>query len=139
MAFMDMAEINKVLSEIYRVLKPNGFLQFSITHPCFNEFIGQWCDNNQGERCGFMVKRYFIEPEGEIHEWQHFHAPTDIAPFQTPRFLKPLSKWLNMLVNVGFLIEEVYEPYADDNAIAQYPILASTKIAAHSLMIRTRK
>ncbi len=139
MAFMDMAEINKVLSQIYRVLKPNGFLQFSITHPCFNEFIGEWVENNQGDRCGFLVKRYFFESKGEVHEWQHFHASSDIAPFQTPRFVKPLSTWFNFLIKAGFLIEKVYEPYADEKAIAKYPVLASTRMAAHSLMIRTRK
>ncbi len=139
MAFMDMAEINKVLMEIYRVLKKGGFLQFSITHPCFNEFIGEWMENDQGDRYGFLVKRYFIESRGEVHEWQHFHASSDIAPFRTPRFVKPLSTWFSLLLDAGFLIEKVYEPYADKKAIAQYPVLASTRMAAHSLMIRTRK
>src|SRR5207249_4006273 len=33
MSFMDVPEIDRVLAEAYRVLKPGGFLQFSITHP----------------------------------------------------------------------------------------------------------
>lgn len=36
MSFMDIPETERVLAEAYRVLKPGGFLQFSIEHPCFN-------------------------------------------------------------------------------------------------------
>jgi ubiquinone/menaquinone biosynthesis C-methylase UbiE len=139
MSLMDMAEIDKVLREIFRTLRPAGFLQFSITHPCFNEYIGHWVEDTQGKREAFMVERYFTETFGDIHEWQHLYAPVDIEPFQTPRFIKPLSVWLNLLIKSGFIIEEVCEPYADENAIFKHPVLSSTLIAAHSLIIRVRK
>jgi ubiquinone/menaquinone biosynthesis C-methylase UbiE len=139
MSFMDMAEIDKVLREIYRVLKPGGFLQFSITHPCFNEYIGHWVTDEQSECLGFLVTRYFMEPEGDIHEWQHPQAPREMPAFQTPRFIRPLAKWLMLLIEQGFVLEAVNEPYADDLAISRYPMLASTRIAAHSLIIRIRK
>ncbi len=135
MSFMDMAEIDKVLMEVYRVLKPKGFLQFSITHPCFNEYIGEWSE----DRRAFLVKKYFTETDGDIHEWQHLLAPSDMELFQTPRFVKPLSKWLNLLIKSGFSIEEICEPSADKHAISKHPVLASTLIAAHSLIIRTSK
>jgi ubiquinone/menaquinone biosynthesis C-methylase UbiE len=32
---MDIPETERVLAEIFRVLRPGGFLQFSISHPCF--------------------------------------------------------------------------------------------------------
>lgn len=34
MSLMDIPETDAVLAGAYRVLKPGGFLQFSITHPC---------------------------------------------------------------------------------------------------------
>src|SRR5262245_836199 len=36
MSLMDVPETDLVLAEAYRVLKPGGFLQFSIAHPCFD-------------------------------------------------------------------------------------------------------
>ena len=36
MSFMDIPETGRVLAEAWRVLKPGGFLQFSISHPCFD-------------------------------------------------------------------------------------------------------
>src|SRR5262245_521234 len=36
MSFMGIPETARVITEAYRVLKPAGFLQFSIAHPCFD-------------------------------------------------------------------------------------------------------
>src|SRR5881409_631584 len=35
MSLMDVPETGRVLAEAYRILRPGGFLQFSICHPCF--------------------------------------------------------------------------------------------------------
>lgn len=134
MAFMDMAELDRAFSEIYRVLRPDGFLQFSITHPCFNECIGHWLD----DRSGFVVQRYFATIEGEVQQWQHYFS-NNLPAFQTPRFLRPLSDWLNGLIHAGFTIEKLMEPVADESAIAKHPVLASTHIAGHSLLVRARR
>lgn len=139
MSFMDLSEIDKVFSEIYRVLAPSGFLQFSILHPCFNSQKGKWMTNEKGERVGFLNKNYFRETCGEVQTWQHFHIPDPKKKFQVPRFSRPLNKWLNMLIDAGFYIEQVEEPYANDATIQKFPELHSTQIVAHSLIIRARK
>ena len=36
MSLQDIPETDQALAEAFRVLQPGGFLQFSITHPCFN-------------------------------------------------------------------------------------------------------
>src|SRR5215471_4948541 len=36
MSLMDVPEADGVLAETHRVLKPGGFLPFSIAHPCFD-------------------------------------------------------------------------------------------------------
>lgn len=139
MSMMDIADLDKVFTEIYRVLSPTGFLQFSIIHPCFNEHKGEWIKDKDGKFTGFLMKDYFEEAEGEIHEWQHAASPDDLGKFRVPRFSKPLTKWLSSLANAGFIIDGKYEPYADEEAIRLYPELSSTKIVAHSLIIRAKK
>ncbi|MDQ4126507.1 MAG: class I SAM-dependent methyltransferase, partial [Actinomycetota bacterium] len=36
MSLMDIPETERVLAEAFRVLRPGGFFQFSISHPCFD-------------------------------------------------------------------------------------------------------
>lgn len=139
MSFMDIAEIDKVFSETYRVLTYSGFLQFSITHPCFNEHKGSWIVNDQNQSMGFLMKDYFFENQGDVHEWQHKKMPTHHKKFQVPRFSKPLSKWISLLMNAGFYVEALLEPTASKETINQYPELSSTQIVAHSLIFRCKK
>ncbi len=139
LSFMDMADLEKVFSEIYRVLAPSGFFQFSILHPCFNSHKGVWMTNEKGERIGFLNKDYFRETAGEVQTWTHLHAPDAKKKFQVPRFSRPLSKWLNMVIDAGFYLEELREPYASEKAVQQFPELRSTRIVGHCLIVRMRK
>jgi PAS domain S-box-containing protein len=138
MSLMDMADVDKVLEEIYRVLSPTGFFQFSIIHPCFNEFKGTWVKTDEKIE-GLLVKDYFTHTEGEIHKWQHPKSSPETPPFRVPRFLRPISHWINMLLGAGFMLEEMREPYASDAAIKAYPELISTRMVAHGLIIRVKK
>lgn len=139
MSFMDMAEMSNVLAEVNRVLMPSGFLQFSIIHPCFNEHKGTWIVDDGDNSLGFLMKDYFVENQGEIHEWKHKKSPKDTKPFRVPRFSKPLHAWVNLLSSNGFYIETLAEPYANDQTIEEHPELISTRVVAHSLIIRCRK
>ena len=47
MSLMDVDDLDRALNEAYWVLKPGGFLQFSILHPCFTAIGSQKvCDEN---------------------------------------------------------------------------------------------
>ena len=136
---MDIAEIEKVITEAYRVLNLDGFLQFSIIHPCFNEHKGRWVENESSHCAGFIMKDYFAHDKGDIHEWRHSLSPKKEQPFRVPRFSKPLNSWFNMLFQAGFYVERLEEPYADDATLKKHPQLKSTRVVAHSLIIRCRK
>jgi len=58
-----------VLAEAYLVLKPEGFLQFSILHPCFNTPHRWNLRNEQGLTYAIEVGDYFRNLEREIDQW----------------------------------------------------------------------
>jgi SAM-dependent methyltransferase len=143
MSFMDIPETDKVISEAYRVLKPSGFLQFSISHPCFQPGRWKWILDEKGNRSAMACGDYFSYQDGAIDEWMFGTLPDDLKgmypDFRIPRFDRTLSFWVNLLIDTGFTIEHIEEPYADDDAIRQHPKLADSRIIAFFLHFRCRK
>ena len=42
MSLMDIAVTEVAIAEAYRVIKPDSFFQFSISHPCFATPKWEW-------------------------------------------------------------------------------------------------
>ncbi|MGF1582329.1 MAG: class I SAM-dependent methyltransferase [Gemmataceae bacterium] len=143
MCFMDVPETDKVLSEAFRVLKPDAFLQFSIEHPCYNPPHRRNLRDENGKTYALEVGGYFERTDGEVPEWIFGSVPLDerkkYKPFKTPRFRRTVSEWLNLLIQTGFVLEEVREPRADDETVKKCPDLQDTQVAAYFLHIRARK
>ncbi len=143
MSFMDIPEIEKVIQQAYRILKPNGFLQFSISHPCFSTPMWKWIYNDDGQKAALQCGKYFQEQNGEIDEWIFSRLPGNlkntIPNFKVPRFTRPLSVWLNLLIEAGFTFEQFGEPKATDETVENFPYLADTQIIAYFLIVRCRK
>jgi ubiquinone/menaquinone biosynthesis C-methylase UbiE len=95
MSFMDIPEIERVLTETYRVLRPGGFLQFSITHPCFDTPHRRNLRDANGRTYAMEVGQYFRALDGEIAEWFFEKAPTHVtqgmSKFKVPRFTRTVS------------------------------------------------
>jgi ubiquinone/menaquinone biosynthesis C-methylase UbiE len=143
MMLMDVPETERVLGEAFRILKPGGFLQFSITHPCFDTPHRRNLRNAGGKTYAIEVGDYFRGLNGEIAEWLFSAAPPHIreglAKFKTPRFTRTLEKWLNLLIETGFCIERVCEPRPSDDAVRVCPKLQGAMVVAYFLHIRVRK
>ena len=143
MSLMDVSNTEKALTEAFRVIKPNGFFQFSITHPCFTMANQGWVTNDEGKRTGLIVSDYFKRSDSEIEEWIFGAAPKDMTDkmrkFRIPRFNMILSEWLNLLIRKGFVLEEFCEPYADDDILKKYPKEYDSRIIPYFLIIRCRK
>ena len=142
MSLMDIPETERVLAEVYRVLKPGGFFQFSITHPCFDTPHRRNLRDEDGHTYAIEVGDYFAGREGEVKEWLFFAAPPEIKeetpPFRIPVFMRTLSSWLNRLVEAGFVLERFGEPYPSVEAVRERPGLQDAQIVACFLHVRAR-
>jgi SAM-dependent methyltransferase len=143
MSLMDMPDHDLALREAFRVLRPSGFLQFSILHPCFNPPKRRTVKNTDGIVVAVQVADYFESCDGRIEEWRFGAAPADeravTAPFRVPRFHRTLSNWLNLVIASGFAIEELGEPIADESTAEAFPAVADTRVTPLFLHVRVRK
>lgn len=143
MSFMDIPETEKVISEAYRVLKPGGFLQFSITHPAYDTPHRRNLRDENGRTYAFEVGGYFQRLKGQVEEWIFSAAPPEVKAglplFKVPRFTRTLSGWLNLLIDTGFVLERICEPYPDDETVAACPNVQDAQVVAYFLIVRARK
>jgi SAM-dependent methyltransferase len=143
MSLMDMPETGRVLAEVFRVLRLGGFLQFSITHPCFDTSHRKDVRGEDGLSYAVEVGGYFRRLDGEVEEWIFSAAPPEVReglrPFLVPRFTRTLSEWLNLLIDSGFVLERLGEPRPSDEAVREQPRLQDAQVVPYFLHVRARK
>jgi len=143
MSLMDALDHPGAISEAFRVIRPGGFFQFSITHP-FTDVPGRkWVDDEAGRHIAMQTSGYFQEGYIRVDEWIFGAAPEELTRnrrrFRIPVFRRTMSGWLNLLVEKGFRIERVAEPVADEETLKACPRLYDSRIAPFFLLILCRK
>ncbi len=143
MSLMDVPTPERAISEVRRVLRPGGFLQFSISHPCFDTPHRVNRRDAAGTTYAIEVGNYFHNEDGRIIEWLFSAAPPEakegLAPFRVPRFTRTLSQWLTMLLEAGLVLEHVGEPRPTDEDVRRCPNLQDAQVVAYFLHLRVRK
>ena len=108
MSLMDMSDSFRAITQAFRVLKPSGFLQFSISHPCTDTPHRRNLRDAEGQTYALELGGYFRDADGNVMEWLFGATPPDLKerlkPFRTPQFHRPLSGWLNAIVAAGFMV-----------------------------------
>lgn len=142
MSLMDVAEPERALDEVARVLRPGGFVQFSILHPVSTAPIRRWVDDEAGVRQALAIGDYFYE--GPLTEtWTFGAAPAQVRaryqPFTITYARRTLAGWLGAVIGAGLVIEAIAEPRADEETAAAHPQVADTRIAPYFLIVRARK
>ena len=142
MSLMDVADPERTLHEIARVLTPGGVVQFSIVHPLTSTPRRAWVEGGSGERIAMSIGEYFFE--GPMHEsWTFGSAPAEILartrPFEITYARRTLAGWLNAVVAAGLCITALDEPHADEATATAHPEVADTRIVPHSLVVQAHR
>ena len=143
MCLMDVPRPEVALAEAARVLRPGGFLQFSILHPCYAPPHRRVLRAADGTPHAIELAGYFDARDGELERWSFSGAPAAARaawpPFQVPRFHRTLAWWLNALGPAGLVLEAAAEPSADAATAARVPAVADTRIGPLFLILRARR
>lgn len=142
MSLMDVADPETTLAEVARVLRPGGFVQFSVLHPVISAPGAGWERDGQGARRGRILGDYFYE--GPLTEtWTFGRAPAHLReryePFTITYARRTVTGWLTAVLAAGLAIEAVTEPRAGERTAADHPEIADTRLAPHFLLVRARK
>jgi SAM-dependent methyltransferase len=142
MSLMDVSDPETTLHEIARVLKPGGFVQFSVVHPTTSTPIRHWIEDDSGQRQALAVGDYFYE--GPLTEsWIFGAAPKEVrdrhAPFMITYARRTLTGWIDAVLDAQLTLEAISEPHADEDTARAHPEVADTQIAPYFLILRARK
>lgn len=99
MVFMSDPDWLGSIRHIFDLLKPDGRLYFTITHPCF--WPRYW--NYQNESWFDYRQEIFIEGD--------FGTSLAKSIGTTTHIHRPMSQYFNGIISSGFTIESVEEPY----------------------------
>lgn len=143
MSLMDMPDHGVALKEAARVIRPGGFFQFSIVHPCFAPPHRRVVRDVRGQVQSIEVGRYFEPTNGSVNEWTFSGLPGKLRkraePFRTPMFHRTLSSWVDLICAAGLIIEKLGEPTASAEQAVAEPVVADTRVAPLFLHLRVRK
>jgi SAM-dependent methyltransferase len=147
MAMMDMAGYAGCISEVARILRPGGWLQFVIAHPCMDSPICRKYFDEAGQEVGRIVGNYFglqpLDEKQKVSRWFWHRAPAadrqNARPFEIPRFYRTVSEYVNTLINAGLNLTRVHEPYASEETVAACPAVADTRVWPYMLVLQARK
>lgn len=143
MSMMDMPQQGDVLKEVFRILKPQGFFQFTILHPCFVPPQRKNIRDENGKTVAVQVADYFANIDGNLETWLFSSVPqaerAQYKPFNIPRFHRTLSEWIGMITAAGFTLEASVEPMASEELAAREEVVADTRVTPIAWIIRLRK
>ncbi len=101
MVFMDIPDYLPALHNCISALKSNGGLIFSLLHPCFEEAGSEWSKKYYVEVRDYFEKRVVEQTHGYfVH--------------------RPLSFYINSVVQEGCILQKVIEPRLEDEIARQY-------------------
>lgn len=93
MVFQDIPDYREAVRNCVAALRPGGSLIFSLVHPCFEESAAEWAAK------GYVAVREYLQEHTRL--WRAGGPP---------HFHRPLSAYLNLVIESGCVIRRVVEP-----------------------------
>jgi ubiquinone/menaquinone biosynthesis C-methylase UbiE len=107
MSFMDVEDYAAAVSEVARVLRLDGELHMSITHPCFQTRVSKWMKDEAGKASFFIVDHYFARAAWEERMSREFRRPV-------LRRHRPLEDYMTAPIQAGLVLTKFHEPCPSD-------------------------
>lgn len=124
MVLMDIPTIEPLFEALAEVLKKNGIFVFSVQHPCFNSNESTIVDEEiDGKRFqSVRISNYTEETTG-------LGDAIDGQPKKQYYFHRPLSQYLNMAFQNGFVVEGFHEPvFSGEGLFSKIPPVLIVKV-----------
>ncbi len=103
MVFMDIPDYETAVHNCIATLKTGGNFIFSILHPCFEESAREW--NKKG----------YVEVRDYLKDYT-------IRDGYAGAFHRPLSSYLNLVIEAGCVIQRVVEPQLSEEVVQHHGI-----------------
>lgn len=107
MMLMNISDINLVVKRAFRILKKNGLFAIDIVHPC-RPIIKNLLKKE---------KKY----QGDINYFKEKRIPARFGNRLFSFYHRPLSKYINDILDAGFTLLKVQEPCPNKKIVVQYP------------------
>ena len=130
LVFEHIIEVDRAIAEVARVLRPGGVFLFLLNHPLLQVPGSGWIDDHILGEQYWRIGPYLIEDETEEEI-----APGIVLPF----IHRPLSRYLNALVEHGLVLEQMLEPAPPPGFVARAPEYADVVHIPRLLVLRTRR
>jgi len=124
-------DIQRAFSNVASVLKKGGSFVFSMEHPlitCGQGKEGGWVAADDGQRKAWVMGSYSDEGERVSHWFIE----------GVVKYHRRVSTIMNHLLDAGFRIDAVLEPYATEQAQSIRPDLIEERIRPSFMIIRAR-
>jgi SAM-dependent methyltransferase len=118
------------IAEIARVLEPGGRLLLFLNHPLLQAPGSGWIDDHILDEQYWRIGPYLVED----------HSMEEVAPGVVLPFIhRPISAYINALIEHGLVIQRIEEPAPPPGFIARAPEYAEAATIPRLLYIRARR
>jgi 2-polyprenyl-3-methyl-5-hydroxy-6-metoxy-1,4-benzoquinol methylase len=109
MALMDIADVTPLVKSLSEILKENGTMVFSITHPCFQTPKMRKVQETEDVN-GNIETRNSIQTFDYLTSESYKAIGIRGQPVSHLMFHRPLSYYLNLFFSSGFVLDGISEP-----------------------------